>query len=123
MGYRSKHTNCIVRVIPLRGLSAQQEALCLFLREEAGRCWTEMLNAHIESRGGKWLSSSDLKKMFNGYGAQIVALHADEETMPEAELVEDMRAVVTSFAGRLYGLRSGKAKEVVECVKKATQSA
>ncbi len=69
MGYRSKHTNCIVRVIPLRGLSAPQEALCLFLREEAGRCWTEMLNAHIESRGGKWLSSVDLSKMFKGQHA------------------------------------------------------
>lgn len=66
MGYRSKHTNCIVRIIPLRGLSAQQEALCLFLREEAGRCWTDMLNAHIESRSGKWLSAFDLNKMFRG---------------------------------------------------------
>jgi len=66
MGYRSSHTNCIVRIIPLRGLSAQQEALCLFLHEEAGRCWTDMLNAHIESRSGKWLSSSDLKKLFKG---------------------------------------------------------
>ena len=66
MGYRSKHTNCIVRVIPLRGLSVQQEALCLFLREEAGRCWTDMLTAHIESRGGKWLSSVDLSKIFKG---------------------------------------------------------
>jgi putative transposase len=78
MGYRSKRTNCIVRIIPLRGLSAQQEALCLFLREEAGRCWTDMLNAHIESRGGKWLSSSDLKKMFKGryalYSQTIQAL-------------------------------------------------
>ena len=66
MGYRSSHTNCIVRIIPLRGLSAQQKALCLFLREEAGRCWTDMLHAHIESRGGKWLSANDLKKMFKG---------------------------------------------------------
>jgi putative transposase len=66
MGYRSSHTNCIVRIIPLRGLSAQQESRCLFLREEAGRCWTDMLNAHIESRGGKWLSSIDLSKMFKG---------------------------------------------------------
>ena len=66
MGYRSTHTNCIVRIIPLRGLSAQQEALCLFLREEAGRCWTEMLNAHVESRGGKWLSSVDLSRIFKG---------------------------------------------------------
>jgi hypothetical protein len=64
MRYRSAHTNCIVRIIPLRGLSAQQEALCLFLRKEAGHCWTDMLNAHIESRSGKWLSSNDLKEMF-----------------------------------------------------------
>jgi len=66
MGYRSTHTNCIVRIIHLRGLSAQQEALCKFLREEAGRCWTDMLNAHIESRSGKWLSSVDLSKLFKG---------------------------------------------------------
>jgi putative transposase len=66
MGYRSTHTNCLVRILPLRGLSAQQEALCLFLREEAGRCWTDMLNAHIESRGGKWLSAVDLSKIFKG---------------------------------------------------------
>lgn len=64
-----------------------------------------------------------LETMFNGYGAQIVALHADEETTPEAELVEDLLAIVMFFAGRLYGLRSGKGKEVVVCVKKATQSA
>jgi putative transposase len=66
MGYRSSPTNCVVRILPLRGLSAQQEALCLFLREEAGHCWTDMLNAHIESRGGKWLSSVDLSKRFKG---------------------------------------------------------
>jgi len=66
MGYRSSHTNCIVRILPLRELSARQEALCLFLREEAGRCWTDMLTAHIESRSGKWLSSVDLSKRFKG---------------------------------------------------------
>jgi hypothetical protein len=66
MGYRLVATNCIVRVILLRGLSKQQAALCHFVREEAGRCWTDMLKAHIESRGGKWLSSVDLGKMFKG---------------------------------------------------------
>jgi len=66
MGYRSSYTNCISHIVLLRGLSAQQEALCLFLRNEAGRCWTDMLNAHIESRGGKWLSAVDLSKMFKG---------------------------------------------------------
>ena len=66
MGYRTTHTNCIVRILLLRGLSTQQEALCKFLREEAGRCWTDMLAAHIESRNGKWLSSVDLSKIFKG---------------------------------------------------------
>ncbi len=66
MGYRSIHTDCIVRILPLRRLSAQQEALCLFLRREAGRCWTDLLNAHIESRSRKWLSSVDLGKLFKG---------------------------------------------------------
>jgi len=66
MGYRSSPTNCIVRILHLRGLSAQQEALCLFLREEAGHCWTDMLNAHIESQSGKWLSAVDLSKRFKG---------------------------------------------------------
>ena len=78
MGYRSSPTNCIVRIIPLRELSAQQQAHCLFLREEAGRCWTDMLNAHIESRSGKWLSAVDLYKMFKGqyalYSQSIQAL-------------------------------------------------
>ena len=35
------------------------------------------------------------------------------------ELVEDLIAIVTSFAGRLYGMRSHKKKKVVESVKQA----
>ncbi len=72
MGYRSTHTNCVVRILSLHGLSASQKAHCKFLREEAGRCWTDMLTAHIESRNGKWLSSVDLGKIFKGQ----YALHA-----------------------------------------------
>ena len=66
MGYRSTATTCIVRLLPLRGLSNAQADLCRFVREEAGRCWTDMLQAHIESRSGKWLSSVDLGKMYKG---------------------------------------------------------
>ncbi len=35
------------------------------------------------------------------------------------ELVEDLIAIVTSFAGRFYGMRSHKKKKVVESVKQA----
>lgn len=59
--YRKAQTACVVRIIPLRGLSKTQTELCSVLRQEAGRCWTDMLHAHIESRGGKWLSSGELE--------------------------------------------------------------
>lgn len=35
------------------------------------------------------------------------------------ELVEDLLVIVTSFSGRLYGMRSNKTKEMVESVKRA----
>ena len=64
--YRKKQTACVVRIIPLRGLNHAQVELCSTLRREAGRCWNDMLHAHIESRGGKWLKSGDLEKLFKG---------------------------------------------------------
>ncbi len=66
MGLRTVTTNCIVRTFPLCGLSADTQALCFFLREEAGRCWTDMLRAHMASRSGKWLSAFDLSQLFKG---------------------------------------------------------
>ena len=35
------------------------------------------------------------------------------------ELIKDLIAIVASFAGRLYGMRSHKKKKVVESVKRA----
>ncbi len=35
-------------------------------------------------------------------------LSADEDTTPEQELTEELLAILTSFAGRLYGVRSRK---------------
>ena len=64
--YRKAQTACVVRIIPLRGLNKTQVALCSLLRREAGRCWTDMLHAHIESRSGKWLKSFDLEKLTKG---------------------------------------------------------
>ena len=66
MGYRTSTTQCIVRLLPLRNLNQEQAALCEALRREAGRCWTDMLQAHLQSRGGKWLTSVDLGKRFKG---------------------------------------------------------
>ncbi|HDH44991.1 MAG TPA: hypothetical protein ENG66_06350 [Thermococcus sp.] len=43
----------------------------------------------------------------------------DEKKTPEKELVEALLAIVTSFAGKLYEMRSHKKKRLVEAVKNA----
>ena len=48
----------------------------------------------------------------------MLVLYTVEEQTAEDELVSDMIALVTSFAGRLYGRRLRKAKAVIECVRK-----
>ena len=42
----------------------------------------------------------------------------NEEKTPQEELVEDLITIVSHFAGKLYGMRSHKYREVVEGVKK-----
>jgi len=65
MAYKTSKTNNIVRIIPLR-LNKAQEQHCQTLRREAGRCWSNMLQAHLASREGKWLSGVELQAMFKG---------------------------------------------------------
>lgn len=58
-----------------------------------------------------------LKRFFNSYGV-AVEVTDQAHASPQRELVEDMLAIVTSFAGRLYGQRSHRARRVVEGVRK-----
>jgi putative resolvase len=44
-------------------------------------------------------------------------LHPDEEKTPEEELRQDLLAIIASFAGRWYGLRSRKQQALVVCTK------
>lgn len=44
-------------------------------------------------------------------------LSPDEETTPEQDLTEDLLAIIASFAGRLYGLRSRKKAALLACAK------
>jgi len=60
-----------------------------------------------------------LKNHAEELGARIEVVNEEEERTPHEELVEDLLAIVTSFAGRLYGMRSNKTKKVVESVKRA----
>ncbi len=60
-----------------------------------------------------------LEQYFNSHGVEIEVIFDDEEKTPEKELVEDLLAIVTSFAGKLYGTRSRRKKRLVEAVKNA----
>jgi len=60
-----------------------------------------------------------LEQYFNSHGVEIEVIFNDEEKTPEKEVVEDLLAIVTSFAGKLYGARSHKKKRLVEAVKNA----
>jgi excisionase family DNA binding protein len=60
-----------------------------------------------------------LAAFLTAYGVEVLVLHPDDDQTPEEELVADMIALVTSFAGRLYGRRSHKVKEITRCIEKA----
>ncbi|ASJ11694.1 IS607 family transposase [Thermococcus thioreducens] len=60
-----------------------------------------------------------LEQYFNSHGVEIEVIFDDDKKTPEKELVEDLLAIVTSFAGKLYGMRSHKKKRLVEAVKNA----
>ncbi len=60
-----------------------------------------------------------LQEFFSGYGVRIHVVDGQEDRKSvQEELVDDLIAMVASFSGKLYGLRShGKAKALVEAVK------
>lgn len=62
-----------------------------------------------------------IQAMCASYGVDVIVLFDEKEATPEQELVDDLVAIVTSFAGRLYGMRSRKARELVECKENPTK--
>ncbi|MBC7093999.1 IS607 family transposase [Thermococcus sp.] len=60
-----------------------------------------------------------LEQYFNSHGVEIEVIFDDEDKTPEKELVEDLLTIITSFAGKLYGMRSHKKKRLIEAVKNA----
>jgi excisionase family DNA binding protein len=59
-----------------------------------------------------------LEYFFRQYGVRVEAVLGEEPKDARQELVEDLVEVVNSLAGRLYGLRSRRKKELVEGFKK-----
>ncbi len=57
-----------------------------------------------------------LEKVFLAFGTSIEIINK-EEKVPKEELVEDLITIVSHFAGKLYGKRSHRYKEVIEGVR------
>jgi predicted site-specific integrase-resolvase len=59
-----------------------------------------------------------LEHLFNQYGVRIEVVFGEEPKDAYQEIVEDLMEIVTSFAGKLYGMRDHKKKKLVEGFKK-----
>ncbi|WP_131160727.1 IS607 family transposase [Aeropyrum pernix] len=59
-----------------------------------------------------------LEYFFKQFGVRIEVVDGEEPKDVYQELVEDLIAIVTSFAGKLYGMRSHKKKQLVQGFRK-----
>jgi putative transposase len=67
MPYKQTATQCVVRLIALRGLASATRAQCQALRAEAGRLWTDLVALHTQAREhGQWRSASELEQATKG---------------------------------------------------------
>ena len=67
MPYQQTATQCVVRLVALRGLSPARLAQCQAVRAEAGRLWTDLVRLHTQARAqGRWLSAGDLEQATKG---------------------------------------------------------
>ncbi len=58
-----------------------------------------------------------LEYLFKQFGVKIEVVYGEEPKDAYQELVEDLLVIVTSFAGKLYGMRSHKKKKLVQGLK------
>jgi putative resolvase len=56
-----------------------------------------------------------LEMLFTCFGETLTVLEPGEEKTLEQEPTEDLLTLIASFSGRLYGMRSHKQKELVQC--------
>lgn len=63
-----------------------------------------------------------VEHLLAGFGVTVVYTGQPEDEPAESELVRDMLAIVTSFAGRLYGQRSAKTKRLRAVVAAETRT-
>jgi putative resolvase len=62
-----------------------------------------------------------LEELFKAYGVKVVIAFQEEPKDYMQELIEDLVAIVTSFAAHIYGRRSKKYKKVVRAIEEAVK--
>jgi excisionase family DNA binding protein len=63
-----------------------------------------------------------LETLFACFGVRLTVLEPGEAKTPAQELTDDLLALIASFSGRLYGLRSHKQKELLQCAQAVLSS-
>jgi putative resolvase len=63
-----------------------------------------------------------LETLFACFGVTLTVLEPGAEKTSEQELTDDLLAVIASFSGRLYGMRSHKQKELLQCAQAVLSS-
>jgi excisionase family DNA binding protein len=56
-----------------------------------------------------------LETLFSCFGVTLTVLEPGKEKTLEQELTDDLLTLIASFSGRLYGMRSHKQKELLQC--------
>ena len=56
-----------------------------------------------------------LATLFACFGVTLTVLEPGADKTPEQELTDDLLRLLASFSGRLYGMRSHKQKELLQC--------
>jgi putative resolvase len=97
------------------GLNEERKGFLELLEMVAERKVSKVIVAHKDrlTRFG----FETLRKLFQAFGTEIEVIDSEGKT-PQEELVEDLMTIVSHFAGKLYGMRSHKYKEVVGGVRK-----
>lgn len=101
------------------GINENRKSFLKLLDMVSGRMVSKVIIAY-EDRLTRF-GFETLRKFFQVFGTEIEVINNEEKT-PNEELVEDLITIVSHFAGKLYGLRSHKYKEVVNGVKQLVSS-
>lgn len=54
------------------------------------------------------------KYFFNSYGVKIIVLEERTSTFVQQEMTDDLIAIITSFSGKIHGMRGGKKNTISE---------